>query len=100
MMTIMILGSYGSLARFRDERRLFPVGKCTVLGSGGDISDYQYVQHHLTQMLIEDYYVEDGHHYGPDHIYEYMSRLMYQRRSKMNPLWNTFVIAGCQKGKK
>lgn len=49
---------------------------------------------------IEDYYVEDGHHYGPENIYEYMSRLMYQRRSKMNPLWNSFVIAGFRNDKK
>lgn len=36
----------------------------------------------------------DGHELRPEHVYEYMSRVMYNRRTKMNPLWNSIVIAG------
>lgn len=29
-----------------------------------------------------------------DHISEYLTRVMYNRRSKMNPLWNAIIVAG------
>lgn len=43
---------------------------------------------------IEEQDSADGHELRPEHIYEYMSRVMYNRRSKMNPLWNSIIIAG------
>jgi 20S proteasome subunit beta 7 len=45
------IGSYGSLARFRDIKRLYPVGEKTIVGSSGDISDYQYIQHLLDSLM-------------------------------------------------
>lgn len=36
----------------------------------------------------------DGHNLRPEHVFEYMSRVMYNRRSKMDPLWNSLIIAG------
>lgn len=36
----------------------------------------------------------DGHELRPEHVFEYMSRVMYNRRTKMNPLWNSMIIAG------
>jgi 20S proteasome alpha/beta subunit len=44
-------GSYGSLARFRDIKRLYPVGESTIVGASGDISDYQYIQHLLDSLM-------------------------------------------------
>ena len=41
------LGSYGSLARFKDLRRLHKVNDVTTIGVGGDISDFQYIQNLL-----------------------------------------------------
>lgn len=35
------LASYGSLARFKDVQRLKSVGTHTVLGAGGEMSDFQ-----------------------------------------------------------
>lgn len=35
------LASYGSLARFKDVQRLKSVGDYTVLGAGGEFSDFQ-----------------------------------------------------------
>jgi 20S proteasome alpha/beta subunit len=49
---------------------------------------------------IEEKTAEDGHSLGPTEIYEYLSQLMYARRSKMNPLWNALVLAGRKKGEK
>ncbi|CAE6374048.1 unnamed protein product [Rhizoctonia solani] len=88
------LASYGSLARFKDIRRLHPVGDYTVIGAGGDMSDFQYLQHLLDNLIIEESNEEDGHDLGPREIYEYLSRVMYARRSKFNPLWNSMIVGG------
>jgi len=45
------IASYGSLARFRDIERLHPVGEHTIIGASGDISDYQYIQHMLQNVM-------------------------------------------------
>lgn len=38
------LGSYGSLARYRQCERLMKVNDTTVLGAGGDYADFQFLQ--------------------------------------------------------
>lgn len=44
--------------------------------------------------------MDDGHKLGPPEIYEYLSRLMYGRRSEMNPLWNSILVGGFKDGKR
>lgn len=44
------LASYGSMARFRDVERLIKVGKYTVIGLGGDVSDMQYISRMLDDL--------------------------------------------------
>ncbi len=36
----------------------------------------------------------DGHALSPTQLYAYLSRMMYQRRSKVDPLWNSYVVGG------
>ncbi|KAG6837573.1 hypothetical protein H0H93_006987 [Arthromyces matolae] len=93
------LASYGSLARFKDIQRLQPVGAHTVIGAGGDMSDFQYIQGLLDELIIEEFTAQDGHHYGPAEIHSYLSRIMYSRRSKMNPLWNAILVGGIKDNK-
>ncbi|KAJ3068635.1 Proteasome subunit beta type-7 [Podochytrium sp. JEL0797] len=88
------LASYGSLARFRDVERLLKVGDMSVVGVSGDISDLQHIQHMLENLETKEKYLDDGHSLGPANVFEYMSRVMYARRTKVNPLWNSLVIAG------
>ncbi|KAK9449881.1 nucleophile aminohydrolase [Limtongia smithiae] len=88
------LASYGSLARFTDQERLIKVGKETVVGMSGDVSDMQYIEMMLERLIIEDDYAQDGHNLRAPHIYEYLSRVMYARRSKVDPLWNAILVAG------
>lgn len=46
------LGSYGSLARFRDVSRLKVVGDSnTVVGGSGDYADFQHIQSLLEQKV-------------------------------------------------
>ncbi|KAK9476493.1 nucleophile aminohydrolase [Lipomyces japonicus] len=88
------LASYGSLARFTDQERLIKVGRETIVGISGDVSDLQYIEELLERLIIEDEYEHDGHHLRAPHVYEYLSRVFYNRRSKLDPLWNAVLVAG------
>lgn len=49
---------------------------------------------------IEQFVQDDGHKLGPEEIYECLGRLMYNRRSKMNPLWNSLIVGGYKDGQR
>jgi 20S proteasome subunit beta 7 len=52
MMATDTLASYGSLARFMDVRRMTYVeGANSLVGCGGDMSDYQYIQHTIDKLM-------------------------------------------------
>lgn len=46
-----MLGSYGSLARFRNISRIMRVNDSTMLGASGDYADFQYLKQVLGQMV-------------------------------------------------
>ncbi|GBG29892.1 Proteasome subunit beta type-4 [Hondaea fermentalgiana] len=98
MMAADTLGSYGSLSRFTDLRRIVTTGGYTLVGADGDYSDFQYVQDILKELEVEDACVADGITHSPKEIWCCMARILYHRRSKMNPLWNNLVIAGFHEG--
>ena len=45
------LGSYGSMARFRDLTRVHKVGKRSILGAGGEFSDFQKLRDMLDEQV-------------------------------------------------
>ncbi|XP_065509682.1 proteasome subunit beta type-4 [Caloenas nicobarica] len=92
------MGSYGSLARFRGISRLLKVNDTTMLGASGDYADFQYLKQIIDQMVIDEELLGDGHSYSPKAIHSWLTRVMYNRRSKINPLWNTVVIGGFYNG--
>ena len=47
---------------------------------------------------IEEECLDDGFGYTPKSLFSWLSRVMYNRRSNINPLWNTYVVAGMQEG--
>eukprot|EP00128_Syssomonas_multiformis_P004519 Colp12_sorted_trinity150504_noHs@10240 len=93
------LGSYGSLARYKKCSRLLKVSDNTVVAGSGDYADFQYIKTTLEDLIIEDQSLNDGHSLQPQEIHSYLTRVMYNRRSKMNPLWNELLVAGMSKGK-
>ncbi|KDQ52577.1 hypothetical protein JAAARDRAFT_479581 [Jaapia argillacea MUCL 33604] len=100
MMAADNLASYGSLARFKDVQRLTAVGEFTVIGASGDMSDFQYIQSMLDDKMVEEFTSQDGHALGPAEIHEYLSFIMYGRRTKMDPLWNSFLVGGFKEGQR
>ncbi|KAJ2445210.1 Proteasome subunit beta type-7, partial [Coemansia sp. RSA 2424] len=100
MMAADCLASYGSLARFRNEKRLMAVGETTLLGVSGDMSDFQHMQHTLENLLTQEYDMDDGQKLGTKSVYKCISNIMYNRRTKGDPLWNSYVIGGVDNGQK
>jgi 20S proteasome subunit beta 7 len=71
----------------------------TIVGTSGEYSDLQYTKFYLEQLLTKEYAYMDGHSLSPENIYSYLSEIMYGRRSKTDPLWNSHVVGGFHKGK-
>jgi 20S proteasome subunit beta 7 len=88
------LASYGSLARFREVERLHAASENCAVGVGGDLSDMQEILTMLGKARTTEYCLDDGYKLGPKAMYSYLSRVMYNRRNKMDPLWNSVVFAG------
>eukprot|EP00026_Physarum_polycephalum_P015571 Phypoly_transcript_16284.p1 GENE.Phypoly_transcript_16284~~Phypoly_transcript_16284.p1 ORF type:complete len:252 (+),score=39.34 Phypoly_transcript_16284:52-807(+) len=97
-MTTDTLGSYGSLARFYVMERMKQIGDFTVVGGGGDYSDFQHTIKTLEELVNDDFCRNDGSRLYPEEIYNYLCRVQYNRRNRMNPLWNYLVVAGFREG--
>jgi 20S proteasome subunit beta 7 len=87
-------GSYGGLAMFKALQRITAVNSQTICGASGEFSDFQYIQRLLTQLTTQDFAAADGSQLTAKEIHAYLSRIMYARRSKVNPLWNSIITAG------
>ena len=98
--TNLSIASYGSLARFKSIQRLEAVGDATVIGASGDMADFQHIKVLLDELIRDEFTAADEHDLGPAEIHEYLSRVLYARRSKMNPLWNSILVGGVRDGKK
>jgi 20S proteasome subunit beta 7 len=88
------LGSYGSLARFKDLVRVVKANATTLIAYDGEVSDFQLIERYLREIEQEDGFHEDGLTQGPKDTLTHFSRILYQRRSKMDPLWNSLVVGG------
>jgi 20S proteasome subunit beta 7 len=70
------------------------VGTKSCVAASGDISDYQQLQHMLDSLTVKQSQLDDGHELRTSQVFEYLTRVMYNRRTKMNPLWNSLLVAG------
>ncbi|RZC92627.1 hypothetical protein C5167_007550 [Papaver somniferum] len=116
-------GSYGSTLRYKNVERVKPVGKHTLVGASGEISDFQeimrsygspgitglttctnktmfFVTEAISDFHLYDNMWDDDNSLGPKEIHNYLTRVMYNRRNKFDPLWNSLVIGGVKNGKK
>nr|GEV86110.1 proteasome subunit beta type-4 [Tanacetum cinerariifolium] len=93
-------GSYGSTIRYKSIERLKQVGKHTLLGASGEISDYQEILKYLDELILHDNMWDDGNSLGPKEVHNYLTRVMYNRRNKFDPLWNSLILGGVKNGQK
>jgi len=93
------LASYGSMARYMDVDRVLRLGKFSLIGGTGDYSDFQNILKMLDELVVQDQVAEDGSLLSPHSIQSYLTRVMYQRRNKGDPLYNQIIIGGVRDGK-
>ena len=87
--------SFGSLARYTDIKRLKTFQSSSVVGFSGDISDMQYLDRHLTDLDIDESYSSpDTPRLNAANLHRYLAKLLYNRRSKFDPLWNHLLVVG------
>jgi len=94
------LASYGSMARYKSVQRIEKVNDGAIVGASGEFSDFQYIKDLLEDLTDEEFDMDDGCEMSPSQIHSYLSRVMYNRRSKVNPLYNQLVIGGYDDKKK
>jgi len=99
MMMADTLGSYGGLAMFRNLRRINSVTPHCLIGASGEYSDYQYILKLIDRLNRIDFTSDDNSHLTPENIYSYLTRIMYNRRSKIDPLWNILLVGGVENDK-
>jgi 20S proteasome subunit beta 7 len=93
------LASYGSLARYKDVRRLRKIGDFSIVGGSGEYSDFQAIIELLDGMHQDDVNQDDGYRRSPSEMFNYLRAVMYQKRNKGNPLWNQLIVGGFQNKK-
>lgn len=98
MLAADTLASYGSLARYKDVRRIKKIGEQTLVGASGEMSDFQSITEMLENMNQHDINEDDGYTRTPSEYFNYLRAVLYQRRGKGNPLWNQLLVAGCSTG--
>ena len=56
----------------------------------------QYIDRLLGELDVEEHYGSAGHELDAHHLHTYLSKVMYERRTKVNPLWNAVLVAGIE----
>jgi 20S proteasome subunit beta 7 len=92
------LGSYGSLARFRNCSRVLQVNPTTMVACMGDYADFQYLKGLIEQKAIDDTCIDDGFSMSARSLHCWLTRVLYNKRSEFDPLWTTFVVGGIEAG--
>jgi len=101
------LCSYGSMAKYKNAERLISVNSKTLIGGGGEYSDFQAIKELVKRNALEDLCTSDSLYEDEmdgkgeedaKQIWNYLRAVMYNRRNKMNPLWNDLVVAGISNG--
>ena len=81
---------------FKRLPRIQSINSTTLLGAGGEYSDTQYIIKMLAQLTKADFTFADGNRLSPREVHSYLARLLYNRRSKVDPLWNSLIVGGIE----
>ena len=85
---------YGSMAMFRNVKRMVRVNDYTVAGCTGDHADFQKISSIIEQLQIEEEASGNDHPLSPKALHTWLTRVSYNRRSRMDPLYTKWVVGG------
>lgn len=58
------------------------------------MADFDAITQELDRWMTKEYCYGDGVTSNAHEVHSYLTRILYQRRSKMDPLWNQVLVAG------
>lgn len=70
------------------------------MAASGEVSDFQYTMDLLNEMVLNDTILDDDAKLTALEVHSYLTRVAYNRRNKMNPLYNRMLVAGVSAGKR
>ncbi|KAH7823097.1 putative Proteasome subunit beta type-4 [Monocercomonoides exilis] len=91
--------SYGSTARYFGIKRMKKISDNCIISAGGEYSDFQEICSILEARQEDSECYADGHHISPKAFHSYSTRLLYNKRSKLEPLNVRLVVAGIDSDK-
>ena len=90
--------TYGGMLKEKDARRIEKLNDEVAYGCSGEMADAQELKKELDRKFESDFMEQDGATFmTAREYYNFISRLNYQRRLKMDPLWVSTVIGGVSK---
>lgn len=70
------------------------------MAASGEVSDFQYTMDLLNEMVLNETILDDDAKLTALEVHSYLTRVAYNRRNKMNPLYNRMLVAGVSAGKR
>ncbi|OQR79205.1 proteasome subunit beta type-4-like [Tropilaelaps mercedesae] len=90
---------YGRMLFHENCQRLKIVNQYTLMAVSGDYADFQYLEKLIDAKVIDDDRYHDDFQLKPKSLHSWLSRVLYNRRNKFDPLWTSIIVAGMQDGK-
>lgn len=94
--------SYGRLNRVRDAQRIQKLADDAIFCTSGDAADQQYLTRILrdtvTREMLENNNDRSSCRIDAEMLHNFLARVFYERRTKMNPLFNSAIVAGHSQG--
>lgn len=81
-------------------KHTFQINDSTLFAASGEYSDFQFLCDWLDINAEEDEIYQDGDLRSPREYASVLSRVLYNRRNKMDPLLNQVVVAGVERNGK
>lgn len=87
--------SYGGrMLQFKSAERIVQVSDRTVLASSGEYSDFQEIVRNLKEVDQDVNNYDDNNRYEAKDYANYLARMSYAKRNKVDPLYCQNVVAG------
>ncbi|TNJ26280.1 Proteasome subunit beta type 4 [Giardia muris] len=88
---------YGSTRKVFDYSRLVDIGGKTILGFTGDEADFRETLREIDELRRTARCYGDSQ-LGAEGLHGFLSTRNYQARCEMTPIYNSFLVAGMDKG--